>query len=374
MLRTRKSTVDSAFRRKAVQGNAGPARAPQRTLIASAVAGCLMLAAPGAFAQSANSNLRGQIAAATEGTEVVATNAATGVVRRTQTDADGSYVLVGLPPGTYIVSAGGATDTVTLSVASNAVLNLEAGAGGGEPIENILVYGAQSTALDVMTSEVGGAISPREIQQLPQATRNFLEFADTVPGMAFETDAQGFTSLRGGATSNNMSNLYIDGVGQKSYVEPGGVAGQNQTRGNPFPQLAIGQYKVITSNYKAEYGQVAGAAVTAVTRSGTNDFEADAYFRYTDESLREERPDEAGGRRGQGRLADRGIRIRHRRTHHPGPPALHPRLRVQGSRHAAQRIAGRPMPRATCSTCRPTCRRCSARRTCPSRKTWSSAS
>ena len=292
MLRTRKSTADAPFRHQTAKGTPGPARAPQRTLIASAVASCLMLAAPAVLAQSANSNLRGQVASATEGTEVVATNAATGVVRRTQTDADGSYVLVGLPPGTYIVAAGGATDTVTLSVASNAVLNLEAGAGGGEPVENIVVYGTQTAALDVMTSEVGGVISPREIQQLPQATRNFLEFADTVPGMAFETDAQGFTSLRGGATGNNMSNLYIDGVGQKSYVEPGGVSGQNNTRGNPFPQLAIGQYKVITSNYKAEYGQVAGAAVTAVTRSGTNDFEADAYFRYTDQDLRDERPDE----------------------------------------------------------------------------------
>src|SRR5690606_29682610 len=55
---------------------------------------------------------------------------------------------------------------------------------------------------------------------------------------------------------------------------------------------AIDQYKVITSNYKAEYGQVAGAALTAVTRSGTNDFEAELYYRFTNESLRERRPDE----------------------------------------------------------------------------------
>lgn len=145
---------------------------------------------------------------------------------------------------------------------------------------------------DVLTSEVGSTISPRLIGQLPQATRNFLEFADTVPGMAFTMDAQGNTKLRGGALSSNAGNLYIDGVGQKSYVAAGGIAGQSQTRGNPFPQLAIGQYKVITSNYKAEYGQVAGAALTAVTRSGTNEFEAEAYYRFTNESLRETRPDE----------------------------------------------------------------------------------
>jgi len=269
-------------------------RRPERTLLASAVASCLMLGTPLAFAQSAGSNLRGQVTADSgpaANAEVVATNVATGAVRRTRTSDDGTYVLVGLSPGTYTVEAGGITDTVTLSVASNATLNLQPGAAA-EAIEEVTVVGYRRSAPDVLTSEVGSSISPRTIQQLPQSTRNFLEFADTVPGMAFTTDAQGFTSLRSGATSKNAGNLYIDGIGQKSYVEAGGIAGQNQSRGNPFPQLAIGEYKVITSNYKAEYGQVAGAAVTAVTRSGTNEFEAEAYYRFTDDSLRERRPDE----------------------------------------------------------------------------------
>jgi outer membrane receptor protein involved in Fe transport len=264
----------------------------RNSLIAAAVTSCLLFAVQPGFAQSANSNLRGYVstdAGPAAETEVVATNVATGAVRRTRTAADGSYVLIGLPPGTYTVTAGGNTSSVTLSVASNATLNL---APATEEIEQVVVTGSRPAAVDVRTSEVGNTISLREIAQLPQSTRNFLEFADTVPGMAFTTDAQGFTSLRSGATSKSASNLYIDGVGQKSYVEAGGIAGQNQTRGNPFPQLAIGEYKVITSNYKAEYGQVAGAAVTAVTRSGTNEFEVEAYVRYTDEGLRSKRPDE----------------------------------------------------------------------------------
>src|SRR6185436_7426699 len=51
-------------------------------------------------------------------------------------------------------------------------------------------------------------------------------------------------------------------------------------------------YKVITSNYKAEYDQVSGAAITAVTKSGTNEFEAGAFMTYTDESFREKTPAE----------------------------------------------------------------------------------
>jgi outer membrane receptor protein involved in Fe transport len=263
-----------------------------RNLVAAAVTSCLMMGAPTAFGQSSSANLRGQVtseAGPAANTEVVATNLATGAVRRTRTAADGSYVLVGLPPGTYTVAAGENTGTVTLSVASNATLDLEP---AGEVIEQVTVTGTRMAAADVRTSEVGSTISLHQIEQLPQSTRNFLEFADTVPGMAFTTNAQGYTTLRSGALSANASNLYIDGVGQKSYVEAGGIAGQNETRGNPFPQLAIDQYKVITSNYKAEYGQVAGAAITAVTRSGTNEFEAEAYYRYTDEGLRSRRPDE----------------------------------------------------------------------------------
>ena len=81
--------------------------------------------------------------------------------------------------------------------------------------------------------------------------------------------------------ANNWINVFIDGVGQKNYVLKGGVSGQDSTSGNPFPQLAIGEYKVITSNYKAEYDQISSAAVTAVTKSGTNEFGGDFFWDYT---------------------------------------------------------------------------------------------
>src|SRR5690606_35014053 len=119
----------------------------------------------------------------------------------------------------------------------------------------------------------------------------FLAFADTVPGMAFEQNpANGSTKLRGGVQNANNVNVYIDGVGQKNYVTQGGITGQDASRGNPFPQLAIGEYKVITSNYKAEYDQISSAAVTAVTKSGTNEFEGSFFWDRTSESWREPTP------------------------------------------------------------------------------------
>ena len=87
-------------------------------------------------------------------------------------------------------------------------------------------------------------------------------------------------------------NLYIDGVGQKGYVRSG-VSGQaGDTQGNPFPQLAIGEYKVITSNYKAEYDQISSAAITALTRSGTNEFQGEAFGTYTADNFRARTPAE----------------------------------------------------------------------------------
>ena len=275
--------------------------------LATAISAILLSSAlpHGAAAQSANSALRGK---APGGGEVVATNTDTGLTRRTKVNEDGSYVLVGLPPGTYRVSAGTGTErVVTLIVSSTSTLDF-----GGEQapaqLGEVMVSGARLA--EVRTSEVGTDISLHQIENVPQITRNFLEFADTVPGMQFQVDAKGNTQIRSGTLNTGTTNIYIDGVGQKNYVRPSGVTGQAGadpsqntlgSPGNPFPQLAIGEYKVITSNYKAEYDQVSGAAITALTKSGTNEFELGAFMTYTDESLREKTPaEEAAGTDKQG--------------------------------------------------------------------------
>ncbi|MBB3226674.1 outer membrane receptor for ferrienterochelin and colicin [Luteibacter sp. Sphag1AF] len=243
-----------------------------------------------AFAQSADANLRGK---ATPSASVTAKNVATGSTRRTTAGADGSYSIIGLSPGTYSVDAGAGTEkTVTLTVASTATLNLTpeaaaastANAADATSLQGVTV--AATTMTEVKTPEVGQTISLHQIATIPQASRNFLEFADTVPGMVFNIDAKGNTSLRGGAQNDSSTNVYIDGVGQKSYVKEGGVSGQNASQGNPFPQLAIGEYKVITSNYKAEYDQVSSAAITAETKSGTNEFHGEVFGTYTNDAFR----------------------------------------------------------------------------------------
>jgi outer membrane receptor protein involved in Fe transport len=263
----------------------------KKTILAAAIGAALATGAgmpTAVWAQTADATLRGKAAA---NTEVVVKNIATGVTRRTKANEEGSYTIPGLQPGTYTVEAGPGTETtVILSVASTATLDLTAPTAGAAPLAEVTVRAQR--LYDVRTSEVGGTVSLHQIQTVPQITRNFLEFADTVPGLVFTVNDQHQSSLQSGGQNASAVNVYIDGVGQKNYVKEGGITGQFDTQGNPFPQLAIGEYKVITSNYKAEFDQVSSAAVTAGTKSGTNEFHGEAYGEYTSDKLRAETPSE----------------------------------------------------------------------------------
>ena len=262
----------------------GSAAPVERITIAAAVATALM--APTAlFAQTSDSTLSGYAPA---NATVTVRNTATGFTRHGTAGADGHYVIPGLPPGDYTVEAGNGTpQTVTLQVATTTQLDL---------LEQVTITGAHPVHQEALTSEVGAVVSLHDIDNLPQFTRNFLEFANQVPGMQFQVDSQGNTSLRGGAQLTSNIDVYIDGVSQKDYVF-GGITGQegpgqSGDPGNPFPQLAIDEYKVITSNYKAEYGDAASAIIVANTRSGTNQFEGESFVTFTNQNLRAAQPAE----------------------------------------------------------------------------------
>ena len=277
---------------------------PVRSLLTVALASCLALGSAPVLAQSTGATIRGQVMADSTpatGAQVVVINTTTGLRRSVQAGADGKYSIAGLPPGTYRieVQSGGQTSSreLTVQVGQTATLDLGVGgvaetatAGDATTMETVQVVG---TAVETRTPEVVTYVTGKQIELLPQTTRNFLAFADTVPGMAFEQNpADGSTRLRGGVQSANNINVYIDGVGQKNYVIKGGITGQDSSRGNPFPQMAIGEYKVITSNYKAEYDQISSAAVTAVTRSGSNEFGGSFFWDYTNQDWRERRESE----------------------------------------------------------------------------------
>lgn len=265
---------------------------PTKLVAALAVVlGTTIFASGAALAQLSTATIKGQITSesrpARAGLAVTAVNQATGNTYRATTLAGGDYVLTGLAPGSYEIRVDGArTQVITVRVGETASLDL---ALGVVPRESIVVVGSAQRQ-DVRTSEVGTNVSRKMIESLPQATHNFLSSADLAPGVAFVQDAAGNTRIQAGAQNFDHVNVFIDGVGQKNNILRGGLTGQDSSRGNPFPQSAIAEYKVVTQNYKAEYDQVSSAAISAITKSGTNEFHGDAYVDRTGTSMREKSP------------------------------------------------------------------------------------
>lgn len=261
-----------------------------RHALATAVAVLLTTGSGLALAQLSTATLRGVIssgtAAAQAGTPVQAVNKDNGNTYRTTTAADGSYVLVGLAPGRYEVRVGGAaSEVVTLQVGETATLDLTVGG-----TQQVTIVGSLNRK-DVKDSQLGTNVTRRQIESLPQSTRNFLSSVDLAPGVAYVAAANtGQVNIQSGAQNRDAINVFIDGVSQKNNILRNGASGMDSTRGNPFPQSAIAEYKVLTQNYRAEFDQVSGAAVTAITKSGTNEFHGDVYVDRTGTNWTEKDP------------------------------------------------------------------------------------
>lgn len=254
-----------------------------RNLPHHAVALAIALAFAGpALAQLSTGTVKGQIqlvdGKVKAGAAVVAINQSNGTSYRATTGKDGSYVLQGLAPGEYQIRVDGQPKAglITVKVAETSSLDLRLD-GQAVVLDTVTILGrsASSNALDTQLST---HVPNRLIDALPQQTRHFLSAVDLAPGADFVTDAGGNSRLQAGAQNHDNVNVFIDGVGQKNNILRGGLTGQDSSRGNPFPQGAIAEYRVLTQNYKAEFDQVSSAAITAVTKSGSNAHKGEAYF------------------------------------------------------------------------------------------------
>lgn len=256
---------------------------------AAALAASLMLAG-GALAQTATSTIRGNVSdqgQAEAGAQVVAREIATGYVARATANAAGNYVLPGLRPGAYEVTVTTpdgqtATESVSIGVGQTGTLDLMVGGeivadSGATEVEELVITARQLP--DARTSEIATNVSRTQIDTLPQISRNFLNFAALAPGVRI-TEGETERTITAGGQPATAINVFIDGQNQKSTIIDGGVAGQDDSRGNPFPQGAIQEFRVVSQNFKAEYEQAGSAIITAVTRSGTNEFEGEVFATY----------------------------------------------------------------------------------------------
>jgi hypothetical protein len=124
---------------------------------------------------------------------------------------------------------------------------------------------AESPMIQAQSGERSFAVAQEQIEKLPVAHQNFTNFTSLTPGVVQTGASAGGTRL-GGAGQNNIQ---MDGVSAMDTGNNGQMLSMNIE--------SIAEVKILTQGYQAEYGRSSGLQITAVTKSGTNQFRGSAY-------------------------------------------------------------------------------------------------
>lgn len=266
----------------------------KRRLIAGisalAIASALTIATPAA-AQT-TSTIQGHVDGAAAGTVVTVTDTNTGHQDTAKVDANGNYIVPGLPPSTYQVTSGDKSVQVVVPLGQAVTADLLAPTPPGQVI---VVTG--SRARDVKTAAVITNVSRFQLENLPNGDRNFLNFAELAPGVTVSPPTLGGRArqVQAGAINSDNTNTFIDGISIKNLVNHGGTLGQNLSSGNPFPASAIDQFDIQTQNFKAEYEQAGSAVISAVTKTGGDSFHGEVFGEWQPNSFISQNYDDRPG-------------------------------------------------------------------------------
>ena len=227
------------------------------------------------FAQTTLVTLEGAITeedgAGLPGATVTAKSMETGYELHAITRSDGSFIISGLQPGKYEihVSLSGfkAQTRQGLTFAIGAKLKIDFTLVPATIEEEVTVT-AEAPMVEVTKSEISNVVDRRMIEDLPMLDRDFADLAITTPGVV---------GGRANASPGGMSETLVDGIANENII-------QNSTR-LPLPADAIQEFRVMTNQFEAEYGNASGLLRSALTRSGTNDFKGRMAYFFRDEGL-----------------------------------------------------------------------------------------
>ncbi len=233
------------------------------------------------------------------GATVTAKLITTGAERTVQSDDEGRYRLIELPPGIYTIKVTmqgfGVKERKDLTTVSgqNIQLNFQLSPGDVKAEATVTVTDEDSALVDTTRTIVGGTITEREIEEIPNTARNPLDLVLTLGGTSEEALStrdladdrnanprstpfeQGNFSLSGGAAYSN--NITIDGLDNND---------DRSSRDRFQPSLeAIAEVQVITNQFSAEYGRASGGRINLRTRAGTNNFKGRAFMFFRDDNL-----------------------------------------------------------------------------------------
>lgn len=249
----------------------------RRTCAAAALATAILFCWP-AFAQEATGkvvgNVTDQTGAAVPNAGVTVTNVETNISHDTKTDPSGYYQVLQLPIGHYrVVATAPGFEKTTIEAQTaleiNSTLRVDVKLQVGQVTEAVTVE-SRPSLVETEISTVGATVTGEAIFELPLNGRNTLDLLKTQPGVTPtnpDSGAAGGYSI-GGQRTDSVTYLLDGGLNND-------LLGNNVVA-NPNPD-AVAEFRVLESNYNAEYGRNAGGIVSVVTRSGTNQFHGSAF-------------------------------------------------------------------------------------------------
>ncbi len=230
----------------------------------------MLLATGLAWAQEATGRIVGTITdpkgGVIPGAKVTVTNVATDVSRQAATDREGFFQVLSLPIGSYRVAVEHegfrklVSDPQTLQI--NQTLRFDVQLELGSPIE-VVEVSATVVGVETVNPTLGESVTLSSLANMPLNGRNVYDLALLMPGVT-ETNpgSPGQFSVAGGRADS--VTFLLDGGMNNNLLS-------NLVVFTPNPD-AVQEFRILTSNYAAEYGRNAGGIVSVVTRSGTNDF------------------------------------------------------------------------------------------------------
>lgn len=213
------------------------------------------------------------------GVSVTANNVGTGAQVATTSDETGTYLFNLFRAGEYQIIA--ETDGFQRLVRENVIvrntetLRLDLMLQVGVVTETVTV----TEAAPLLQSEqvtLGHVVESQTITSIPLATRNFTQILGTSPGVVgdilnADRAGTGSDSVSVNGARRGSNNLLVDGSPTTNQLN-------NAPDGGGTPSIEfLGEFKVLTSLYSAEYGRNQGSVINVTTRSGTNTFHGNVY-------------------------------------------------------------------------------------------------